>query len=194
MTAADERNERAQRRRARATPSSSPTRSRPGTCTTSPRSPPPATTRACSARTCSTRARSCPRPTTARSSSPRRSCARSPTVPWRVYRPGDRRRPLADRRDGQDRRPLLLLQGDPEGAPRAARVGAARRPGARLHEHRARSTSSPTRWTTSPTSPASTARRSTSPTRAVAALGRGAQRRSPGPRTRRSSRCASTSA
>ena len=51
--------------------------------------------------------------------------------------PGDRRRPLADRRDGQDRRPVLLLQGDPEGAPRAARVGAADRPRARLHEHRA---------------------------------------------------------
>ena len=31
--------------------------------------------------------------------------------------PGDRRRPLADRRDGQDRRALLLLQGDPEAAP-----------------------------------------------------------------------------
>ena len=36
--------------------------------------------------------------------------------------PGDRRRQLADRRDGQDRRPLLLLQGDPEGPPRAAGV------------------------------------------------------------------------
>ena len=29
--------------------------------------------------------------------------------------PGARRRQLQDRRDGQDRRPLLLLQGDPEG-------------------------------------------------------------------------------
>ena len=38
------------------------------------------------------------------------------TVPWRVYRPGDRRRQLADRRDGQDRRPVLLLQGHPEAA------------------------------------------------------------------------------
>ena len=44
------------------------------------------------------------------------------TVPWRVYRPGDRRRRLADRRDGQGRRPVLLLQGDPAGAQRAAAV------------------------------------------------------------------------
>ena len=51
--------------------------------------------------------------------------------------PSDRRRPLADRRDGQDRRALLLLQGDPEGALRAAGVDAAHRPRARLHEHRA---------------------------------------------------------
>ena len=59
------------------------------------------------------------------SSSPRRSSARSSTVPWRVYRPGDRRRPLADRRDGQDRRPLLLLQGDPAAARPGAAVDAA---------------------------------------------------------------------
>ncbi len=51
---------------------------------------------------------------------------------------GDRRRRLADRRDGQDRRPVLLLQGDPADAPAAARVGAARRARPRLHEHRAR--------------------------------------------------------
>ena len=44
-------------------------------CTTSPRSPSPARTRASSARTCSTRARSCRRPTTARSSSPSGSSA-----------------------------------------------------------------------------------------------------------------------
>ena len=43
---------------------------------------------------------------------------------WRVYRPADRRRQLADRRDGQDRRPLLLLQGDPEAAPLPAGVAA----------------------------------------------------------------------
>ena len=82
---------------------------------------------------------------------------------------GDRRRRLADRRDGQDRRPLLLLQGDPADAPPAARVGAARRPRPRLHEHRARSTGSPARSSTSPTSPTSTATPSTSPTRARSA-------------------------
>ncbi len=48
-----------------------------------------------------------------------------------------RHRPLEDRRDGQDRRALLLLQGDPEGAPRAARVVPAGRARVRLHEHRA---------------------------------------------------------
>ena len=36
---------------------------------------------------------------------------------------GDRGGRLAHRRDGQDRRALLLLQGDPEGAPRAAASG-----------------------------------------------------------------------
>ena len=50
--------------------------------------------------------------------------------------PGDRRRRLADRRDGQDRRPLLLLQGDPEGPPRAAGVVPARRARGRQDEHR----------------------------------------------------------
>ena len=34
--------------------------------------------------------------------------------PWRIYRPGHRRRRLEDRRDRQDRRPVLLLQADPE--------------------------------------------------------------------------------
>ena len=71
----------AQRRRARATPSSWPTRSTPGSSTTCPRSPRRARTRASSARTCSTRARSSTIPTTARSSSPRRSPARRPRAP-----------------------------------------------------------------------------------------------------------------
>ena len=48
-----------------------------------------------------------------------------------------RRRPFGDRRDGQDRRPLLLLQAAPEAAPRAAGVVPARRPGGRADEHRA---------------------------------------------------------
>ncbi len=59
------------------TRSSSRARWRPAACTTSPRSPSPAPTRGRSARRCSTRARSCPRPTTARSSRPSGSCASS---------------------------------------------------------------------------------------------------------------------
>ncbi len=39
----------------------------------------------------------------------REECSR----PWRVYRPGHRRRPLRDGGDGQGRRPVLLLQADP---------------------------------------------------------------------------------
>ena len=50
----------------------------------------------------------------------------------------DRRRQLQDRRDGQDRRPLLLLQGDPEGSPRAAGVVPAGRHRGRQDEHRPR--------------------------------------------------------
>ena len=109
--------------RARATRSSSPTTSAPSASTTPARSPSPGGTAACSPRTCSTRARSSTTRTRAPSSSPRSSCARSCTVPWRVYRPGDRRRPLADRRDGQGRRALLLLQGDPAAARRCCRRG-----------------------------------------------------------------------
>ena len=48
----------------------------------------------------------------------------------------DRRRQLRDRRDGQDRRALLLLQGPPEAAPRAARVVPAGRAAGRRDEHR----------------------------------------------------------
>ena len=50
--------------------------------------------------------------------------------------PGDRGRRLADRRDGQGRRPLLPLQAHPAAAPLRARVVPARRPGARRDEHR----------------------------------------------------------
>src|SRR5271166_6439265 len=49
-----------------------------------------------------------------------------PFVPWRVYR-----------RDGQGRRAVLLLQGDPAAAAVGARMGAARRRGPRPHERRA---------------------------------------------------------
>ena len=50
---------------------------------------------------------------------------------------GARRRRLADRRDGQDRRPVLLLQADPAHAPAAAAVDALGRPRRRAHQHRA---------------------------------------------------------
>ena len=88
--------------------------------------------------------------------------------------PRGRHRPLADRRDGQDRRALLLLQGDPEGAPRAAASGSRSSAPSSATRTSCRSTTWPPRWTTSPTSPASTARPSTSGAQ-VAALGRGAQ-------------------
>ena len=45
--------------------------------------------------------------------------------------PRHRGRPLRDRRDGQDRRPLLLLQAAPAAAARPAGVGAAGRPAGR---------------------------------------------------------------
>ncbi len=50
---------------------------------------------------------------------------------------GDRRRGLAHRGDGQGRRALLLLQGDPAAAPAGTRMGAARRRGPGTHQHRA---------------------------------------------------------
>ena len=77
----------------------------------------------------------------------------------------DRRRQLQDRRDGQDRRPLLLLQGDPEDPQRAARVVPAARHRGRQDQHRPRRLRGRRRWTTSPTCPTSTARPSTSSTR-----------------------------
>ncbi len=49
---------------------------------------------------------------------------------------GDRRRPLANRRDRQDRRPLLPLHAAQEAARRAARLGAARRAGGRQDHDR----------------------------------------------------------
>ena len=70
-----------------------------------------------------------------------------------VFRPGIVRRPLGDRRDGQDRRSLLLLQA----APAAARTRCPS--GCRWPARRAatptscRWTSSRARWTTSPTCP-----------------------------------------
>ena len=64
--------------------------------------------------------------------------ARAPADQRRLARlpARDRGRRLAHGRDGQDRRALLLLQGDPEGAPRAARVVPAHRPRGRLDQPR----------------------------------------------------------
>ncbi len=96
--------------------------------------------------------------------------------------PRDRHRPLPDGRDGQDRRPLLLLQGDPEAAPRAARVGPARRPRAGLDEHRPGRLRGPRDGPHRP--PAGPRRAGLPPRRAtLAALRRGAQHvRQGGPR------------
>ena len=78
-----------------------------------------------------------PTRTTAPSSRPRSSSASRSRAPWRVYRPAIVVGDSQDRRDGQDRRALLLLQGDPEGPQHAAAVVPARRARGRQDEHRA---------------------------------------------------------
>ena len=78
---------------------------------------------------------------------------------------GDRRRRLADRGDRQDRRPLLLLQAAAAGCGGCCRRGCRRWGSKAARSTSSRSTTSPRRSTTSPTSPISTARPSTSPTR-----------------------------
>ena len=122
-----------------------------------------------------------------REARPRARAGRVARLPAR-----DRRRRLAHGRDGQDRRPLLLLQGDPEGPPRAAGVVPARRPRGRLDEHRpgrlGRRRDGPHRAPAT----ASTARPSTSSTRARSAPAT-CSTRSPAPATRRRWSCASTS-
>ena len=77
---------------------------------------------------------------------------------------GDRGRRLAHRRDRQDRRPLLLLQGAAAGAAGAARRGCRRSGSRAARSTSSRSTTSPRRSTTSPTSRAWTGAPSTSPT------------------------------
>ena len=57
--------------------------------------------------------------------------------PWRVYRPGFVVGHSQDRLHRQDRRPVLLLQADPEDAQDAAGVGADDRHRGRAHQHRA---------------------------------------------------------
>ena len=57
-------------------------------------------------------------------------------APWRVYRPSIVIGDSPDRRDGQDRRPVLLLQADPEGPAHAAGVVPADLARVGLDEHR----------------------------------------------------------
>ena len=76
----------------------------------------------------------------------------------------DRRRQLADRRDGQDRRAVLLLHRDQDGPALPARLVPARSAPSSATRTSSRSTTSPRRWITSRTSPRSTARHSTSAT------------------------------
>ena len=193
MTAPDEANRRAQRRAAPVTRSSSPNdTATPAACTTSPRSPSPATYRGLFREDMFDEGQPLPSPyhrTKFESERIVRADARGALA--RVS-PGGRRRRLAHRRDGQDRRPVLLLQADPAAAPLAAGMGAARRSRARRHEHRAgrlrRRRDRPHR------APARPRRAGLPPHQpALAALGRGHQRRSRAPRTPRSSPCASTS-
>jgi nucleoside-diphosphate-sugar epimerase len=58
-------------------------------------------------------------------------------VPWTVYRPAMVVGDSDHRRDGQDRRPVLLLQADPAHAAVSAAVDAVGGPGRRAHQHRA---------------------------------------------------------
>ena len=73
------------------------------------------------------------RPSTTPRAIVRRECKR----PFRIYRPGVRRRPLEDRRDRQDRRAVLLLQDAAEAARPAAAVDADDRHRGWPHQHRA---------------------------------------------------------
>ena len=89
------------------------------------------------ARTCSTRPRrSTTTPTSGPSTSPRRSSARSARA-LAGLPAGDRRRPLRDRRDGQGRRPLLLLQAAAARPQRRAAVVPGRRHRGAEDQHRA---------------------------------------------------------
>ena len=78
---------------------------------------------------------------------------------------GNRRRPLRDRRDRQDRRAVLLLQAPPARPQPAPPVGPRDRHRGRQDQPGPGRLTWSRRWTTSPTSTASTARPSTSQTR-----------------------------
>ena len=130
------------------------------------------------ARTCSTRGSSCPTPTTATKFESEKLVRERRRGPAADLPPGHRRRPLGDRRDGQDRRSLLLLQAAPEAAPRPAGVVPAGRAARASRPTSCRSTSSPRRWTTSPTWPTTscTATPSTSSTPKPMSVGADAER------------------
>ena len=123
MTAADEINEALNVGGTRAARRRSPTTCSRASCTTSPRSPSPARTRASSARTCSTRARSCPSPYHRTKFESERIVREGATVPWRVYRPaivvGDSRTGEMDKIDG----PYYFFKAIQRRAQRAARSG-----------------------------------------------------------------------
>ena len=96
---------------ARATPSRSPTRSWPATCTTRRPSPRPGLYQGTFTEDMFDEGQPLDHPYHRTKFESERIAREESEVPWRVYRPGDRARPLRDGRDGQDRRPLLLLQG-----------------------------------------------------------------------------------
>ena len=86
--------------------------------------------------------------------------------------PEPRRRRQPHRRDGQDRRPVLLLQGHPEGPAHAAGVVPADQPRVGLDEHRPGRLRRRRRRPHRPQGRASTARRSTSSTPRASASAR----------------------
>ena len=87
--------------------------------------------------------------------------ARAADVPWRVYRPAIVVGDSQHRRDGQDRRPLLLLQGDPARCASCCRSGCRWWASTSATPTSCRSIGWRARSTTSRTSPAWTARPST---------------------------------
>ena len=162
MTADDEHNERAQRRRhAQRRRARQRARGR-ASCTTSPRSPSPARYKGLFREDMFDEGQKLPSAYHRTKFESEKIAREEPTVPWRVYRPaivvGHSQTGEMDKIDG----PYYFFKAIQKAAPRAARVVPARRPRARATRTSCRSTSSPTRWTTSPTSPTSTARRSTS--------------------------------
>ena len=165
MTAPDDLNEQLNVGGTRAALGSRPT-STPASSTTSRPSPPPVTTPASTTRACSTSGRACRRRTTGRSSSPSGSSARSPRCPggstarrssWATPRPGRWTRSTGPTTSSRCS----------SGCATASRSGCPCSAWTSATPTSSPSTTSPRRWTTSPTSRGSTARRSTwsTPTR-----------------------------